>query len=63
MEKVFEKMLDDWLDDVFDNNATLVNEAWVEKVSAKTGRWIFDSEQIRGRVFHEAQIETKHILR
>ena len=57
MEKVFEKLLEDWLDNVFDNNTTLVNERWVERVSAKNGgRWIFDSEQIRGRVFHEAQI-------
>ena len=57
MKKVFEKLLEDWLDNVFDNNTTLVNERWVERVSAKNGgRWIFDSEQIRGRVFHEAQI-------
>ena len=55
MEKHFEKLLEDWLEDVFGINSGVVNEAWVEKVGAK-GKWIFDSAQIRGRIFHEANI-------
>ena len=55
MEKHFEKLLEDWLEDVFGINSGVVNEAFLEKVGTK-GKWIFDSAQIRGRIFHEANI-------
>ena len=43
MEKQFEeKLLDAWLEDVFDIKSTLDNERFVEQVSTK-GKWIFDS--------------------
>ena len=61
MEKQIEEtLLDAWLDDVYDSSSNLVNSRWVEMVST-SGKWIFDSAQIRSRVFYEATLETKHI--
>lgn len=60
LEDILEDVLEDWLDTVYDVKSTLVNEAWIEKVT-KEGKLIFDAELLRAKVFEKAGVNVKHM--
>lgn len=59
LEKACKAVGESWLDDVYDRESKLDNERFISEVQSKKGNWIFDSEQIRQKVFEEAGIDYK----
>jgi len=49
-----------WLEDMYGASSTLQNDAWMEKIQ-KEGKWIFDSADVRARLFAEAKVAVKHM--
>ena len=48
-----------WLEDVFGAQSRLQSEAWAQKVST-TANWIFNTKDIRKKLFAEAKVTPKH---
>ena len=45
-----------WLEDVYGAQSRLYNDAWLAKVSNE-GKWIFDSKDMRRRIFAQAGVK------
>ena len=48
-----------WLEAVFGAQSRLESAAWVAKVS-KDANWIFNSDQMRRKIFAEAGVTMRH---
>ena len=55
-----ENIMEAWLEDVYDVKSSLVNDAWLQKVTNEA-KWVFDAVALRGRIFKEAGVDVKHI--
>ena len=53
-------MRENFLDEVYDVQAKLLGKEWVKQVSKKAN-WIFNSSQLRSKLFSEAGLEKKHL--
>ena len=58
-EQVEDLREDQYLEDVFGMTGYLETEDWM-KVMCKKGKWIFDSTEVRKRIFKLAEIEVRH---
>ena len=50
---------DQWLEVVFGTASRMQSDAWVQK-AATEGKWIFDSKEMRKRIFAEADVSIQH---
>jgi hypothetical protein len=50
---------DQWLEDVFGTASRMQSDEWVQK-TATVGNWIFNSNQMRKRIFTEADVPVEH---
>ena len=48
-----------WLEDVFGAQSRLPSDAWVQKV-ATTANWIFNTKDVRKKLFAESKVTMKH---
>ena len=56
----FEEVLEDmWLDDVYGPASRLDNELWLKAVETK-GKWIFQSDEFRKKLFEVCSFDTLH---
>ena len=61
LESAIEAIREDkWLEDMYGAASTLQNAKWVEQVT-NAGKWIFDSAELRKRLFEESGVQAKHI--
>jgi len=59
MESVEALREDKWLEEVFEVQSRLQAQLWVQKVST-TANWIFNTADVRKKLFHEAEVTPRH---
>ena len=50
---------DQFLEDLYGASSRLTSDQWLKKV-CKEGSWVFDSKELRKRLFEGAEIEQRH---
>ena len=50
---------DQFLEDMYGASSRLASEDWLKKI-CKEAKWVFDSKELRKRLFEAAEIEQRH---
>ena len=50
---------DQYLEDVYGASSRLKSSEWLAKMG-KEAKWVFDSKELRKRLFEAASVEVKH---
>jgi len=63
ISNAIEVVLEDvWIEALYGNKSTLLNDAWLEKVSkTKEGKFVFNATKLREALFDKANVEIKHL--
>lgn len=52
---------DQWLEKIFGVNSRVYSADWMKKVTHIDGRWIFDADELRKRLFQDAGVDIRNL--